>query len=74
MQQIRDHIIKGEDPAGLAATYSECGSAQQGGDLGHFGPGQMQPAFEQTAFSLNVGELSNMIETESGIHIVWRTD
>ena len=42
IQQIRASILKGEDFSKLAATFSECGSAQSGGDLGHFGPGQMQ--------------------------------
>ena len=57
----------------MALEYSECGSAQQGGDLGEFGPGQMQEAFEKGTYALKVGELSGLIDTDSGIHIILRT-
>jgi NIMA-interacting peptidyl-prolyl cis-trans isomerase 1 len=57
----------------FAAKYSECRSAANGGSLGKFGRGQMQQAFEDVSFSLKVGEMSQPISTDSGIHIILRT-
>ena len=56
----------------VAQNISECGSAQQGGDLGMFGRGQMQQAFEEAAFGLGVPEISQLVDTDSGIHIILR--
>ena len=56
----------------LARTESDCSSAKRGGDLGFFGPKKMQPAFEQASFALEVGELSEIVETSSGVHIILR--
>lgn len=52
---------------------SHCSSARRGGDLGEFGPGKMQPAFEQATFALAVGELSGPVFSDSGVHIILRT-
>ncbi|CAH2242951.1 jg14519 [Pararge aegeria aegeria] len=57
----------------IALKYSDCSSAKRGGDLGMFGRGQMQQAFEEEAFKLKVGQLSKPIETNSGFHIILRT-
>ncbi|WFD42620.1 peptidylprolyl isomerase [Malassezia psittaci] len=57
----------------LAREHSDCSSARQGGDLGHFGRGQMQPAFEKAAFDLPVGETSGVVDTDSGVHLIQRT-
>ena len=57
----------------LASKVSDCSSAQKGGDLGVFGRGQMQKAFEDVAFGLDVGELSEPFASDSGVHIVKRT-
>jgi len=57
----------------IALKYSECSSANQGGDLNYFTLGQMHPDFEQTAFALSVGGLSQPIFTESGCHLILRT-
>ena len=59
--------------ATLAAKESDCGSAAQGGDLNFFGPGQMQKPFEDETFALKVGELSGIVDTDSGLHIILRT-
>jgi NIMA-interacting peptidyl-prolyl cis-trans isomerase 1 len=56
----------------LARTESDCSSAKRGGDLGYFGKKKMQPAFEQASFALENGELSDIIETSSGVHIILR--
>lgn len=56
----------------LATEYSDCSSAKRGGDLGPFGRGTMQKPFEEATFRLKVGELSDIIETDSGLHIIER--
>uniref|UniRef100_A0A7S0UMW3 Peptidyl-prolyl cis-trans isomerase n=1 Tax=Polytomella parva TaxID=51329 RepID=A0A7S0UMW3_9CHLO len=57
----------------MAETESDCSSAKRGGDLGSFGPSQMQHAFEAATLALQVGEISEPIDTDSGIHIILRT-
>jgi NIMA-interacting peptidyl-prolyl cis-trans isomerase 1 len=57
----------------LAKKFSDCSSARVGGDLGSFGRGKMQKAFEDAAFSLKVGELSKPVVSDSGIHLILRT-
>jgi peptidyl-prolyl cis-trans isomerase NIMA-interacting 1 len=56
----------------LAASESDCNSARRHGDLGYFGKGEMQPEFETAAFKLQVGELSPIVSTQSGLHIIER--
>ena len=56
----------------LARTESDCSSAKRGGDLGFFGPKKMQPAFEEASFALKIGELSGIVETSSGVHVLLR--
>lgn len=57
----------------VAARYSDCSSARREGDLGLFSRGQMQEEFEDEAFKLKVGQLSQPVETISGYHIILRT-
>ncbi|GHU86002.1 peptidylprolyl isomerase [Bacteroidia bacterium] len=67
----RSRILKGERFAALAILYSEDpGSAKKGGELGFFGRGEMYSEFEATAFSLKEGEISPVIETKAGFHIL----
>ncbi|AOW26115.1 peptidyl-prolyl cis-trans isomerase NIMA-interacting 1 [Candida albicans P57072] len=69
-----ERILSGEVKLSeLANTESDCSSHDRGGDLGFFSKGQMQPPFEEAAFNLHVGEVSNIIETNSGVHILQRT-
>eukprot|EP00898_Chlorokybus_atmophyticus_P007859 jgi/Chlat1/8074/Chrsp75S07545 len=57
----------------VAEAQSDCNSAKRGGDLGYFGKGQMQRPFEEAAFALQVGETSDIVDTDSGLHIIRRT-
>ena len=56
----------------LARTESDCSSAKRGGDLGFFGPKKMQPPFEEASFALDIGEMSGIVETSSGVHVLLR--
>uniref|UniRef100_A0A7S3P9V6 Peptidyl-prolyl cis-trans isomerase n=1 Tax=Aplanochytrium stocchinoi TaxID=215587 RepID=A0A7S3P9V6_9STRA len=62
-----------ENFAEIASQRSDCGSFQAGGDLGVFGKGVMQKPFEDAAFSLQPFEMSNIISTDSGVHVILRT-
>ncbi len=74
IQELRNRIAGGEDFAAVAREHSQDGSAAQGGDLGMFGRGQMVPEFEEAAFSLEIGQLSEVVETQFGYHILQVTE
>ena len=70
-QELRKKILAGEDFAELAKKESDDpGSANTGGDLGTFKRGQMVPPFEQTAFSLQPGQVSEPVKTQFGYHLI----
>lgn len=71
--QIESQLAGGADFAELAKAHSDCPSGAKGGDLGSFGRGQMVKAFEESAFGLDVGATSGVIETPFGYHIIRRT-
>lgn len=71
LYSIRARILKGERFSTLARIYSEDpGSATKGGELGFMGRGDLVPEFEAAAFALKEGEISEVIETEYGFHII----
>lgn len=67
----RRRVVNGEDMSALAAQYSDDpGSAKKGGQLSPFKRGQMVPEFEEMAFSLKPGEISEVFETKYGFHFI----
>ncbi|GAB6890701.1 peptidylprolyl isomerase [Geobacillus stearothermophilus] len=74
-KEVKAKLDKGEDFAKLAKEYSQDpGSASNGGDLGWFGPGKMVKEFEEAAYKLKVGEVSDPVKTDYGYHIIKVTD
>lgn len=74
-ENLKQVITSGQKTLGdLAVTESDDNSASKRGDLGFFDRGQMQKAFEDAAFALKVGEISGVIETASGVHLIERED
>lgn len=74
IKEVEAKLKAGESFETLAREYSTCPSSAKGGDLGFFGRGQMDPAFEKAAFELNVGETSGIVESSFGYHIIKVTD
>ncbi|OAA53735.1 peptidyl-prolyl cis/trans isomerase [Cordyceps fumosorosea ARSEF 2679] len=58
----------------LATAESDCSSARKRGDLGYFGRGDMQKEFEEASFALKPGEMSGIVETASGLHLIERLE
>jgi len=69
-EKVLEEAKAGKDFAQLAQRHSEDGSAANGGDLGFFGRGRMVPEFERAAFGLAKGEISNLVTTQFGLHII----
>ena len=69
-EALLKRVKGGEDFAAVAKTESGCPSATVGGDLGTFGRGQMVPPFEKAVFAMKPGEISTVVESQFGFHII----
>lgn len=74
IETVQIKVRQGEDFGLLAKANSEGPSAQREGDLGYFNRGRMVKSFEDAAFALNVGEVSGIVETQFGYHLIKVTD
>ena len=73
-KDMLERIKKGETFAKLAEQYSIDGSRRRGGDLGFFKRGMMVKPFEDAAFALQKGEISGLVKTQFGYHIIKRLE
>jgi len=73
INELKDKVADGGDFADLAREYSDCPSSAEGGNLGPFARGMMVPEFDKAAFELEVGATSDVVETDFGYHLIYRT-
>jgi parvulin-like peptidyl-prolyl isomerase len=73
-QEVLAKLKTGESFAKLAEQYSLDGTRKRGGDLGFFGRGMMVKSFEEAAFKLNKGDISGVVKSEFGYHIIKRLE
>lgn len=73
-QEIKTKLSGGESFSKLAQQYSIDVSKKRGGDLGLFGRGVMVKEFEKAAFALEKGQISDIVKTQFGYHIIKRLD
>jgi peptidyl-prolyl cis-trans isomerase C len=71
---VLERLKKGEKFSAIANDLSMCPSKKRGGDLGMFGRGQMVKEFETAAFALDKGQISGIVKTQFGYHIIKRLE
>jgi len=71
---VLERLSKGEKFANIAKEVSLCPSKKRGGDLGTFGRGKMVKEFEQAAFVLQKGQVSHVVKSQFGYHIIRRLE
>ncbi|MFP3985024.1 MAG: peptidylprolyl isomerase [Candidatus Bathyarchaeia archaeon] len=71
---VLERLKKGEKFANIAKEVSLCPSGKRGGDLGTFGRGKMVKEFENAAFALEKGQISPVVKTKFGFHIIKRLE
>lgn len=71
---IKERIAAGGNFAEEAEKNSDCPSGREGGSLGWFGPGMMVPEFDKVAFEMKKGEVSGVVTTQFGYHIIYKAD
>ncbi|MDD2600743.1 MAG: peptidylprolyl isomerase [Kiritimatiellae bacterium] len=74
IEAIRARIVDGTPFADEAAEHSMCPSGKEGGSLGWFSRGMMVPEFDSSVFAMNVGDVSEVVETQFGYHLIFKTD
>lgn len=74
VNSVLERIKKGEKFSAIAKDVSLCPSKKRGGDLGTFGRGQMVKEFEKAAFALDKGQISGIVKTQFGYHIIKRLE
>lgn len=70
IEKIEKQLKKGKDFGALAKAFSKCPSAEKGGDIGFFSRGEMEKPFEEAAFALQPGQMSSIVMTSQGYHLL----
>ena len=74
IRAIRERILAGGDFSAEAREHSDCPSGREGGSLGWFGRGMMVPEFDKAAFEMKKGDVSDIVTTQFGYHIIYKAD